>query len=306
MNALDIINLHYAYKGNWSPIPKKFIQGLNLEVPQGEAFGYLGHNGAGKTTTIKSILGLIRPSKGEIKIFGKSNKDYRIRKEVGYLPEQPYFYDHLKVSELLDMYASILDIPHREVKKEIARVLELVKANFPAKSKLKNLSKGQVQRVGMAQAIMGNPGLLILDEPFSGLDPIGRKDFTDLLVYFKNQGKTIFTSSHILSDVEFLCDRVSIMSKGDLKGVYRIDDLPDILPGKHRLKLKNYEGIKVQIEALADVAKDQDRFLILDFHDSKKAMEALNLAVDSGVTVDDFRFIHGGLEELFIKLVKEK
>ena len=223
--ALKIDNYSYDYPSDWLGKPRKAVSNLSLEVVEGECFGFLGHSGAGKTTTIKSILGLTHPTNGTIEIFGKDHRAPNARSEIGYLPEHPYFYDHLNARELVYMFALLAGVPKNSADEATTNALSLTKMLGRENSKLRSLSKGLTQRVAMSQAIVHKPKLLILDEPFSGLDPIGRKEFKDLLLNLKNDGATIFVSSHILEDIESLCDRASIMSHGELKSVVRLDNL---------------------------------------------------------------------------------
>ena len=223
--AIDIAGLSYRYPSQWLKSGFQAITDLSLQVKPGESFGFLGHNGAGKTTTIKCILGLIAPTKGQISIFGKSSRQTSARLDLGYLPEQPYFYDSLTVFETLKFYGQLSGIASSDLKSRIDHALASVKLTGRASSPIRALSKGLTQRLAMAQAIIARPKLLILDEPFSGLDPIGRHEFRELILSLKNEGATIFMSSHILSDVESICDRASIMSKGELKGVFDLRNL---------------------------------------------------------------------------------
>ncbi len=300
-NAIEFKNFFYAYQSEWTFRSKTFVNDLNLVVREGESFGFLGHNGAGKTTSIKCLVGLTKPTKGEVLIFGQSSRNPLARKDIGFVPEQPYFYDNIKASEVVEMAAVLKGLPSSEIRNEVARVLAKVKIEHKSNARLRNLSKGQVQRVAMAQALVGNPKILILDEPFSGLDPIGRKEFADLLFEAKKNGTTIFISSHILSDIEFLCDRVAIMKQGFLKGIFDLKELPQILPGHYSLKIKNYSQIENQLIALTNNFNNQDKFLYLTFEQKDIAERALRLSVDSGAIVEEFRFVHGGLEELFLQ-----
>lgn len=300
-NAIEFNNLSYAYQSEWTFLRKTFVNDLSLTVREGESFGFLGHNGAGKTTSIKCLVGLTKPTKGNVYIFGQNSQDHLARLHIGFLPEQPYFYDNIKASEVVEMAAILKGLPSSQVKNEVSRVLAKVKIEHKSNSRLRNLSKGQVQRVAMAQALVGNPKILILDEPFSGLDPIGRKEFSDLLFEAKKNGTTIFISSHILGDIEFLCDRVAIMKQGSLKGVFDLKDLPQILPGHYSLKIKNYAQVESQLLTMTNKVDNQDKFLYLTFDQKEVAERALRLSVDSGALVEEFRFVHGGLEELFLQ-----
>ncbi|MDH7600985.1 MAG: ABC transporter ATP-binding protein [Armatimonadota bacterium] len=195
---------------------RKALDGLSIEVPEGVIFGFLGPNGAGKTTTIKILLDFIRPTSGTASLFGQSTDNPAVRRLVGYLPEQPYFHKFLKPTELLSLHASLCGIPSRAVKSAVTTALERVAMTHYADTPIGKLSKGLTQRVGIAQALVGNPKLLILDEPTSGLDPIGRRHVRDLLIELKREGHTIFLSSHLLSEVENLCDIVAVIKNGSL------------------------------------------------------------------------------------------
>ncbi len=222
--VLEIKDLSYSYKSEWLGKPYNALKDINLDLHEGECFGFLGHNGAGKTTTIKCILSLTRIKSGSIKIFGKEHSLAASRENVGYLPEQPYFYDYLTVNETMELYATLAGVNNSDLKTAVREALDLVKISSRAKNRMRTLSKGLTQRVAMAQAIVAKPKLLILDEPFSGLDPIGRKEFRELISNLNRSGVAIFMSSHILSDVEDLCGRASIMASGELKGIYNLKD----------------------------------------------------------------------------------
>lgn len=222
---LEINNISYVYRGDWLINKIQALKNISLEVFGGEAFGFLGHNGAGKTTSIKCILNLIRPSSGEIKLFGENSRRTSCRQMIGYLPEQPYFYDHLSVEETLAFYAQLSGLGARNLSRSVTETLEKVGLTSRRKQAMRSLSKGLTQRVALAQAIVARPKLLILDEPFSGLDPVGRKQFRQILLELKAQGCTLFMSSHILSDVEQICDRASVLVQGELKGVVNVKDL---------------------------------------------------------------------------------
>jgi len=302
--ALELKNLNYTYVNDWTRHKICALRNVNLEVFAGESFGFLGHNGAGKTTTIKCILHLIRPLKGQILIFGLPSSSAQARREVGYLAEQPYFYDNLTVLELMQMYAALLEIPRPRRKDSIMQALELVKLTERHNLRMRALSKGLLQRVAMAQAIVGRPRLLILDEPFSGLDPIGRKEFRELLTNLKQAGTTIFMSSHILSDVEFLCDRVSILAHGEIKGIFELRNLPDAASGVFELVVRRNEQFIKILDGLYQEIKAENKFLRFFFKDRGPAEKALQLALQHQVAIESFEFVHGGLEELFVKLVK--
>ncbi len=211
-------------KGFWMR-PQEAVRAVSLQVPAGSLFGYLGHNGAGKTTTIKMLLGLISPSRGRVAVWGGSPADPRVRRRVGYLPEHPYFYDYLTAGEFLNFHAELVGMPKPERTGRIAELLEWVGLPGVESAALSSFSKGMQQRVGLAQALIGDPDLVILDEPMSGLDPMGRKQVRDIMVELKSRGKTVFFSTHILSDAEAVCDQVAILVRGEMRSQGRLSDL---------------------------------------------------------------------------------
>ena len=204
---------------------KVAVKGLNLMVYAGEVFGFLGPNGAGKTTTMNVLLGFVNATKGRAAILGRDVGDPLARQRIGYLPELTYYYKFLTAEEILRFYGRIFKIPSKELEKRIDQVLKLVDMESARKRLIKTYSKGMQQRVGLAQALINNPDLLILDEPTSGLDPIGRMKVREIIQRLKNEGKTVFFSSHELGEVETVCDRVAILSKGELKAEGRVSDL---------------------------------------------------------------------------------
>jgi ABC-2 type transport system ATP-binding protein len=201
------------------------LHNLNLEVKEGEIFGYIGHNGAGKTTTLKILTGLIYPTSGNAWILGRNITDVAIKKDIGFLPEGPYFYDYLTAKEFLYFYGQLSGMRKREIEKKVDELLDLVELSHVKDIQLRIFSKGMLQRIGIAQALINNPKLLLFDEPMSGLDPIGRAKIKEIILQLKEDGKTILFSSHILSDVEMLCDRVGILTNGKLTDVGSLDSL---------------------------------------------------------------------------------
>lgn len=203
------------------------VDDLSLEVQQGEIYGFLGPNGAGKTTTIKMLMGLIYPSSGAASLFGRPIGDQIAKAKVGFLPESPYFYDYLTSREFLRFYGHLFGLLGRTLEKRIDELLELVGMTHARDLQLRKFSKGMLQRVGIAQALINDPELVILDEPMSGLDPIGRKEVRDLILHLKESGKTVMFSSHILHDAELLCDRVAMIMKGRLVSCGQVAELID-------------------------------------------------------------------------------
>lgn len=233
MNAILTFGLEKSYlAGFWRKRARPALRPLNLTVESGEIFGYLGPNGAGKTTTLRLLMGLVKPTAGTATILGGSINDPGIRAQIGFLPEQPYFYDYLTAAELLNYYAQLSGVPAGERKQRITATLDRVGlAKDAVNTQLRKFSKGMLQRVGIAQAILHDPKLVFLDEPMSGLDPIGRHEVRDLIASLKEEGKTVFFSTHILSDAEALCDRVAIVANGQLRGVGAVAELTSNVRG---------------------------------------------------------------------------
>lgn len=221
---LDQLRVEYPVRKD-SGGAKLALAGLSLSVNQGEVFGFLGPNGAGKTTTMNVLLGFVNPSGGNAYLFGVNVRDPIARQRIGYLPELTYYYKFLTAEELLRFYSRIFKIPSIEAEKRIDQVLKLVELEHARKRPIKTYSKGMQQRVGLAQALINQPDLLILDEPTSGLDPLGRMKVREIIQRLKEDGKTVFFSSHELGEVETVCDRVAILHEGQLKVAGRVDDL---------------------------------------------------------------------------------
>jgi len=227
MNAvLRTENLRVEYKSReLKQQTKVALKGLNLSVQQGEVFGYLGPNGAGKTTTMNVLLGYVNATSGAAYLFDVNTRQPIARQRIGYLPELTYYYKFLTAEELLRFYARIFEIPQAETEKRIDELLKLVELDHARKRPIRTYSKGMQQRAGLAQALINNPDLLLLDEPTSGLDPLGRMKVREIIQRLKNEGKTVFFSSHELGEVETICDRVAIMYQGELKVEGRVSDL---------------------------------------------------------------------------------
>jgi ABC-2 type transport system ATP-binding protein len=233
MSAIEILGLEKTYSvGFWRKRPKRALQPLHLTVEDGEIFGFLGPNGAGKTTTLKLLMGLVFPTAGSARILGNEWTDPSVKAQIGFLPEQPYFYDHLTAHELLEYYGQLSGVPAKQRKHRVEQVLQQVGLRDVQAVQLRKFSKGMLQRVGIGQAILHDPKLVFFDEPMSGLDPMGRREVRDLMEQLKCEGKTVFFSTHILSDAETLCDRVAIIHKGELRGVGAVEDLTSSVQGK--------------------------------------------------------------------------
>jgi ABC-2 type transport system ATP-binding protein len=233
MSAVEILGLEKTYSvGFWRKRPKVALKPLHLNVEEGEIFGFLGPNGAGKTTTLKMLMGLVFPTGGSAHILGMDINDPQMKAQIGFLPEQPYFYDYLTAHELLDYYGRLSGVPGKELPLRIEKVLERVGLKDIRSVQLRKFSKGMLQRVGIAQAILHEPKIVFFDEPMSGLDPMGRREVRDLMEQLKQEGKTVFFSTHILSDAEALCDRVAVIHQGELRAVGAVAELTSGVQGK--------------------------------------------------------------------------
>src|SRR5687767_10510846 len=215
---------HY-HVGFWRPRPYIALNALNLTVGQGEVFGFLGPNGAGKTTTLKLLMQLIYPTSGRAEILGRPVGDVGVRRRIGYLPENPYFYDYLTAEELLGYFAGLFGYSAAERRLRAATLLDEVGIGAERRFQLRKFSKGMLQRVGIAQALVNDPDVVFFDEPMSGLDPLGRKEVRELILRLRDRGCAVFFSSHVLSDAEALCSRVAILAKGRLMSSGRLDEL---------------------------------------------------------------------------------
>jgi ABC-2 type transport system ATP-binding protein len=228
MNAVRTEGLTKYYPvGFWRPRPRLALDGLNLEVAQGEVFGFLGPNGAGKSTTLKLLMRLIYPSAGRAEILGRPVGDLEVRRRIGFLPENPYLYDNLTAEEVLGYFAALFGYAAADRRARVARVLDEVGIGPERRLQLRRFSKGMVQRVALAQALLNDPDVVFLDEPMSGLDPIGRRQVRELILRLRGRGCTVFFSSHVLSDAEALCHRIAILARGRLVASGNLADMVD-------------------------------------------------------------------------------
>ena len=217
--------LSKTYRDFWGRPKVRALKALDLEIKQGEVFGLLGPNGSGKTTTIKLLLGLLFPTQGQALVFGKDATDVAKNQRLGYLPEESYLYKFLNAEETLDFYGRLFDIPHDQLRSRVDNLIKLVGLDRARKRQLKEYSKGMTRRIGLAQALINEPELILLDEPTSGLDPIGTREMKDMILRLKDQGKTVVMCSHLLADVQDVCDRIAILHQGELKELGRVDSL---------------------------------------------------------------------------------
>jgi len=239
MPVIQITNLTKDYEvGFWRKRKVRALDGLSLSIEHGQIFGFLGANGAGKTTTLKLLMRLIFPTAGSARILGHDIQDVSMHQRIGYLPENPYFYDYLTAREFLDYCAQIFGYSAAVRKKRTADLLARVKLDEKRwDTQLRKFSKGMLQRVGLAQSLVNDPEIVFLDEPMSGLDPVGRREVRDLIAALRDEGKTVFMCSHILSDIEVLCDRVAILKKGRLAQEGHLDELRRTSEGPSRMEV---------------------------------------------------------------------
>jgi ABC-2 type transport system ATP-binding protein len=279
------------------------VRGLGFEVREGEVFGLLGPNGAGKTTTLKAVLRLIFPDQGTIRIFGEPTTHRETMRQVGYMPENPYVYQYLKPLEFLDLCGRLMGLSAPARRKRSLELLDRVGLMHALDRPIGRFSKGMTQRVGIAQALLHDPRLLILDEPMSGLDPVGRKEMRDLLLEQKRAGKTLIFTSHILSDVETLCDRVVIVNRGRVSASGKLDEL--LRPEVRRVEVELADVSGPLREALLelplrDVAVEADR-MRFSFEGDELATEVLEKAHKGGARVLSVIPHRETLEDLFVR-----
>ncbi|MDR1963544.1 MAG: ABC transporter ATP-binding protein [Planctomycetaceae bacterium] len=276
--VVETRNLTKVYRDFWGRQKVRALKALDLEIRRGEVFGLLGPNGSGKTTTIKLLLGLLFPTSGEIFVLGKSATDVAKNEKIGYLPEESYLYRFLNAEETLDFYGRLFNMSGAVRRQRIAQLISMVGLESARKRQLREYSKGMSRRIGLAQALINDPDLILLDEPTSGLDPIGTRNMKDLILDLKRQGKTIIMSSHLLADVQDVCDRIGILYQGELKELGRVEDL---------LKVSN--EFEIRVSNLTENAKNQ----------------ILNVIKD-----DNAQLLYSGnptttLEDLFLRIIEE-
>jgi ABC-2 type transport system ATP-binding protein len=303
--AVEILGLTKDYPlGFWRRRKRRSLDNLSLEVNEGEIFGFLGPNGAGKTTTIKLLMSLIFPTTGTARVCGRSIDDIRMHREVGYLPEQPYFYDYLTARELLDYFARFFGFSGADRRQRISRFLERVGLAAAADVQLRKFSKGMLQRAGIAQAILHDPRVVFLDEPMSGLDPVGRREVRDIILELKNQGRTVFFSTHILSDAEMLCDRVAVLVGGKLQGIGSPEEIVSIeVRGMEILfEMRDARPLSVSLDREASRIGDRYRIQVPEA-DLYAALDQLR---DCRARILSVQPLRPTLEDYFLHLVNRE
>ncbi len=301
--AISVQNLTKQYR-NPQGGDRAALQGLTLEVPPGEIYGFLGPNGAGKTTTIKLLIGLIAPTAGGGTILGHPLGSVDARRRLGFLPESPYFYEYLRGEELLHYYGRLFGLPDGVRRQRVENLLTLVGLWEHRRLSVRKYSRGMLQRLGLAQALINDPDLVILDEPAGGLDPIGRREMRDILLHLRERGKTVFLSSHILAEVETVCDRVAILHQGRLVAVGRIGELLSEsremeltvhgVDGSLTQRLQRIPGVTVRHGTDATVVVLPEQRLVY---------QAIDLVRETGGQIVSLGAKRERLEDLFVKLV---
>jgi ABC-2 type transport system ATP-binding protein len=276
--VISIRNLTKIYRDFWGRKKVRALNQLSLDVKKGEIFGLLGPNGSGKTTTLKLLLGLLFPTEGEVTILGQPASNVSKNEKIGYLPEETYLYRFLNAEETLDFYGRLFNIPAKERRDRSKQLIEMVGLQHARRRQLKEYSKGMTRRIGLAQALINNPELVLLDEPTSGLDPLGSRDMKDLIERLRKEGKTVVMCSHLLADVQDVCDRIAILFEGDLKVLNSVEEL-----------LKE-EGVTQIRSSKLDVEAIREIEAVLKKH---------------GATLESVGQPETSLEELFIKVVRE-
>lgn len=304
MDAIIIEQLTKTFKPNWPGRPSvQALNGLSLSVTRGEIYGFLGPNGSGKTTTLKILMGLMRASGGKAEVLGKPVGDVEVRRKIGFLPESPYFYTYLTAEEFLTFYGQLAGLSRIAIAHRVEELLEIVGMTDARDRQLRTFSKGMLQRVGLAQALIHDPELVVLDEPMSGLDPIGRKQIRDVILGLRDQGKTVFFSSHIIPDVEMICDRVGVIVKGKLIATGRVDEL--VSRGQNHSVEIVCEGISSEKipelkQAAARILQQGPRSLIV-LSDSTTVEPVLGIIRERGGRLVSVVPHKGSLEDLFLQ-----
>jgi ABC-2 type transport system ATP-binding protein len=304
--AIEIQNMVKKFR---NLITREWVTAVNdisLEVTQGEIFGFLGPNGAGKTTTIKALLGLIFPDAGSLKVLGRTPGDTEVKRQISYLPESPYFYEHMSAKEVISFYAALFGMTGAERSKRVDYLIELVGLKSAGNKPLRAFSKGMLQRVGIAQSLVNDPKVLFFDEPTSGLDPIAHRDIRDLILHLKNEGRTLFLSSHQLSDVEMVCDRVAILYRGKIRRMGNVEDLMsggkvEIAADNLKLDEKTNAALKAKAETVEQVGS---KVLITGGADNASKQAIIDTIRGAGGDIISVTPTRRSLEDIFIETVR--
>ena len=302
---LNITNLVKDYKTGFSGKKTRVLKDVSFDVHKGEVFGFVGPNGAGKTTTFKSILGFVTPTEGKIELLGKEHSSSEVKGRIGYLPENPYFYDYLTGEELLFYMGELHGLKRKYLREKVDELLLKVSMEHAKKVQMRKYSKGMMQRIGIAQALINDPEFIILDEPMSGLDPIGRREIKDLILEEKRNGKTILLSSHMLSDVEALCDRVGIIMGGAVIKTGKIGDLLKEIHTDYEMHLEGPgDEIKQCVKDLRVEMDSRAGYIVLKFDEDIKR-RVLDAVTRTSAEIVSIHPLRKSLEGLFVEEAKK-
>ncbi len=302
-SAIEVQGLTKTYRTGVRRHVRTAVSALHLDVPGGRIVGLLGPNGAGKTTTLKSIMGFVRPDAGTIRIFGEDARAAGVHRRLGFLPEQPYFYSYLRGEQTLGFYGRLCGMDAASRKTRSAELLDLVGLTESAQMRLSKYSRGMLQRLGIAQALINDPELVILDEPASGLDPIGQKEMRNVILRLKDQGKTVLLSSHQLSEVEAVCDSVSIVDRGRVRREGTLDELLNVSNANSITAVGKADGLDDELKGIAEeVIRTGDTYRIAV--PAPRTYEALGILEREGLALLEVVPKRLSLEEYFIRLVE--
>ncbi len=305
-NAIETFSLTKIYSSSMGKKKVEALTGLNLIVPGGMIFGLLGPNGAGKTTLIKLLLSITFPTSGSAKILSEDIGNYKIKTKIGYLPENHKYPPYLTGGDVLQFFGKLSGIEKELLNKKIDELLSTVKLSKWKKTKVKNYSKGMMQRLGLAQSMLNDPDLIFLDEPTDGVDPIGRKEIRDVLIKLKENGKTIFLNSHLLSEVELITDRVGILNKGKLLREGSVKELTE-KEEEYKLSVEGngIDNLPPDVSGKLNISKLQGGYYSLRVKDTNELNVILDLLRSRGVIINEFSKQKNTLEEMFISLIEE-
>ena len=295
------------YVGFWRPRPYRALDRLSIDVAPGDVFGFLGPNGAGKTTTLKLLMQLVFPTSGDAEILGRPVGDVAVRRRIGYLPENPYFYDHLTAEELLEYYGRLFAMASADRRRRIPVILDRLGIGKERRLPLRKYSKGMLQRVGIAQALLNEPDVVFLDEPMSGLDPLGRRDVRALMLELRDQGRTIFFSSHILSDAEALCSQVAIVAQGRLATAGPLRELREFAVQGWELVMAGVppgalDRLRAAVRRIQPIAGDR---YVIELSPDSRPEDTLRELTAAGATLVSLNPLRETLEDVFVRRVAE-